>query len=264
MNFSEYKPDNKLSNIIYSYYFIENHVSTHDNIPPLGHPVIQFHLKNNINHFFSNYGFPIDEVVIIGQLTKFAKIKNSEQSSMIGVNLKPTALYKLLHISIKPFTDIATPAALYFGDEIYKLLGKLKSNISDNEKVALLDSYFINLMRDRQIKHDKFDEVIDKIIETKANISIKEINAIYPVSERTLQRYFNDRVGISLKTYMRVIRNLNFFKILNQNNDMKIMDIIFEAGYYDYSHFIKDFKLMTETTPKLYFANNEDFAKKFL
>lgn len=264
MQILEFKPKIKLNNLIFSYYFIQNYVTTHDNIPPLGHPVIQFHLRNNINAFFSNYDFPIDDIMIVGQLSKFAQINNTENSSMIGVNLKPTALFKILNTSTKPFTDKGTPAMPYFGEEIYKLLGKLKSNIPDNEKVALLDEFFINLIADKPLLNDKFDILIDKIFEKKANITINEIKKICPISERTLQRYFNDRIGFSLKTYLRVLRNLYFFKIITQNQNKNIQEIIFEAGYYDYAHFIKDFKLMTGTTPQKYFANNEDFAKLFL
>jgi len=264
MQILEFKPNTKLNNLIFNYYFIQNHAATHDNIPPLGYPVIQFHLKNNINAFFSNYDFPINDVMIVGQLTKFAKINNTNNSSLIGVNLKPIALFKILNTSVKHFTDRGVPAVPYLGEEIYRLLGKLKSNIPDNEKVALLDEFFIDLIADKPLLYDKFDTLINKIFEKKVNITINEIKNICPVSERTLQRYFNDRIGISLKTYLRVLRNLHFFKIITQNQNKKIQEIIFEAGYYDYSHFIKDFKLMTDTTPQKYFANNENFAKLFL
>ncbi|MCB8964357.1 MAG: AraC family transcriptional regulator [Bacteroidales bacterium] len=264
MKITEYKPNIKLNKIIYSYYFIQNHASTHDNIPPLGHPVIQFHLKNNINTFFSNYEFPVEEVMIVGQLSKFAKINNTEQSAMIGVNLKPTALHKLIGGSMSKFTDTGIPASNYFSNEIYNLLGALKAGKSDTEKVHFLDKYFITLLDNKPARHDKFDAMIDRIIEKKGRITLEEIETACPISERTRQRYFSERLGLSLKTYLRVIRNLNFFRLLNENPSKTIPDIIFEVGYYDYSHFIKDFKLMTGTTPQRYFSNNEAFLKKFL
>jgi len=263
MNINEYKPDTSLNIIIYSYYFIQNHSSTHDNIPPLGYPVIQFHLKNNIN-FFSNYEFPVEEVMIVGQLSKFAKINNTEQAAMIGVNLKPTALHKLTKRSINIFTDKGTPASYCFDKEIYNLLSALKAGKSDNEKVALLDKYFSTLLKNELVSGDKFDTLIDNIVERKGKITIDEIETICPISDRTRQRYFTERIGLSMKTYLRVIRNLNFFRLLNENPSKTIPDIIFEVGYYDYSHFIKDFKLMTGTTPQKYFSNNEEFLKRFL
>ncbi len=256
MDILEFKPDNKLKSLIYSYYFINNHHVAHENIPPLGHPVIQFHLKSNIETFFSNYDFPKDEVMIVGQLTKFAKIKQSENSRIIGVNLKPTALYKLSKTDCRNFTDTGVPAAEYFDIRIYELLGSLKTNINDEEKVELLNMYFIDLLSETTSTHDNFDLLIDTIMEKRGKISIEEIQKILPVTTRTMQRYFNERLGISLKSFLRIIRNLNLFRSLN-NNEKKLSELIFDFGYHDYSHFVKDFKLMTGTSPAKYFSNME-------
>jgi AraC-like DNA-binding protein len=256
MNISEYKPDNRLNEIIYSYYFINNKNVAHENIPPLGHPVIQFHLKNNIETFFKNYDFPRDEVMIVGQLTKFARIEQSENTRLIGVNLKPTTLYKFTKTNCKIFTDIGIPAAEYFDNRIYELLDSLKTNITDKEKVELLNKYFIEIISEKNLLHDNFDTLIDTIIEKRGKITIAEMQKIFPVTNRTLQRYFNERLGISLKTFFRIIRNLNLFRSLN-NNEKKLSELIFELGYHDYSHFIKDFKLMTGMTPVKYFSNKE-------
>jgi hypothetical protein len=71
----EYKANDMLEPLVSSYYIIENQTISHDDIPPLGFPVIKFHLRNNINIFYSNYSFPVSEVMIVGQLTKFARVK---------------------------------------------------------------------------------------------------------------------------------------------------------------------------------------------
>lgn len=264
MQIVEIKPDFKLNHIIYSYYLIQNHANTHDNIPPLGHPVIQFHEKSNLNNFFSNYNFPIEDVMIIGQLSKFAKIKNTENTKIIGVNLKPTALHKLLNTSVKQFTDKGTPAAPFFGHDIYQLSVELKNARTEGDKAALLNHYFLQLIANKPLTNNDFDILADTIYENKGKISTEEIKNICPVSDRTRQRYFTERIGLSLKTYLRVIRNLNFFKMLNEQPDKPIPDIIFEVGYYDYSHFIKDFRLMTGVPPQIYFSNKEAFAKMLL
>lgn len=263
MNILEINPDIKLMSIISSYYFIDNQKTAHENIPPLGHPVIQFHLKNCVDTFFCNYDFQREEVMIVGQLSKFANVNFVNESSMIGVNLKPTALYKLIHKSLKHFTDKGTPALPYFGNEIYYLHNTLKVTHSNDEKALLLNNFFQRIINEKPVLYDKFDELIDLINESKGNLSLDTIKAYCYVSERTLQRKFADRIGLSLKTYLRVIRNLYFFELINQNSGKTISEIIFELGYFDYSHFIKDFKLMTNTTPQKYFSNDEQFIKLF-
>jgi len=264
MEIIEHKPNEKLNHIIDSYYLIETTVTTDNHIPPLGHPVIQFHLKNDLNTFFSNYDFPIEEVFIIGQLSKFAKITSIENSKIIGVNFKPTALHKLTKINMALLTDKGVPASDYFNPDIYNLLTDIKQSNDTNSIINLLDNYFINLIENKPIKQDKFDHLITRIIETKGKITLEEIERICPMSSRTRQRYFTERIGLSMKTYLRVIRNLNFFKLLNEFPKKPICELIFEVGYYDYSHFNKDFKLMTGITSQEYFSTNQIFTKQLL
>jgi AraC-like DNA-binding protein len=264
MEIIEHKPNENLNHIIDSYYLIETTVTTDDSIPPLGHPVIQFHLKNDLDTFFSNYDFPIEAVFIIGQLSKFAKITRIEHSKIIGVNLKPTALHKLTNINMALLTDKGAPASYYFNHDIYSLLTDIKQSNDTNSIIHLLDNYFMKLIENKPIKQDKFDHLITRIIETKGNITIEEIERICPMSIRTRQRYFTERIGLSMKTYLRVIRNLSLFKLLNEHPNKPISELIFAVGYYDYSHFNKDFKLMTGMTPQQYFSTNQLFTKELL
>ncbi len=264
MEIIEHKPNETLHPIIDSYYIIETTVTTNDRIPPLGHPVIQFHLKNDINAFFSNYTFPIEEIVVVGQLSKFAQINSIKDSKLIGVNLKPTALHKLTNVNMALLTDKGVPASHCFNHDIYELFNNLNQSNNTDTIIQLLDHYFINLMEKQPITMDKFDILINHIVEMKGNITIEEIERICPMSIRTRQRYFTERVGLSMKTYLRVIRNLNFFKLLNEHPNKPISELIFAVGYYDYSHFNKDFKLMTGITPQQYFSSNQLFTKQLL
>jgi AraC-like DNA-binding protein len=261
ISIKEYKANDMLKNLVSSYYIIENQTISHNDIPPLGFPVIKFHLRNNINTFYSNYSFPVSEIMIVGQLTKFAKVKQEQNTSMIGVNLKPTTLYKLFKTPASYFTDKGIPAAEFFKAEIYQLHQQLLLNMPDDEKVELLNRFFLSFLDKLHAVPDKFDMLIDKIIEKGGNVSTSEIYNVMPVSERTLQRYFLSYLGINIKTFQRILRNLHFFRHLHEPDLPKFSDFLTEIGYYDYSHFAKDFKLMTGIPPKEYFSGKQEFSK---
>jgi AraC-like DNA-binding protein len=65
-------------------------------------------------------------------------------------------------------------------------------------------------------------------------------------------RIFNNRVGVSAKTFMKIIRFQNALKMINAKKTGKLVDIALEAGYYDQSHFIRDFYNFTGITPSEY------------
>lgn len=179
---------------------------------------------------------------------------------MIGVNLKPTALYKITGMDACRFTDKGIPAQHIWHQQIIQLQQQLQQEANDAACITLLNNFFLSLIKNKNITINNFDQLIDIIIQKQGNITENEIFKMLPVSERTLQRYFKKQLGVSLKTYIRILRNLNLFKKITQNPDIPFLDIIYSLGYFDYSHFIKDFKKMTGHTPKQYFSSKQEFA----
>jgi len=260
MQVQEYKADERLKNFISSYYLIENPTISDDHIPPLGFPVIQFHLENNLHTYFSNYSFPVSPVMLVGQLTHYAQVRQTENMRLIGVNLKPTALHKITGENVSKFTDCGCPAENYLGQVILDLHKRLQVEDSSELRIHALNTFFLDLVAPIQTAPDHFDQLIETINLKKGNISQEEFYDLCPVSRRTLQRYFISRLGVSASTYLRIIRNLNLFHTLHQDTQIKLTDAMLAVGYYDYSHFSRDFRLMTGTTPKSYFEGREEFS----
>lgn len=84
----------------------------------------------------------------------------------------------------------------------------------------------------------------------KFNVSrVDELQQHLNLSYRSINRLYNNLLGISPKEFLKIskfrrgIRGLNF---TNSNHSQ----IAFEIGYADQSHFIRDFKNYTNLTPK--------------
>ena len=261
ISIQKFYPHEDLKNYISEYYFIKNQTISHDTIPPLGFPVVQFHLQSNIQTYYANYKFPIDNVMIVGQLSKYAKIQQTNNTSLIGVNLKPTVLYTLTGMNACNFTDKGIPAFQFWGEAVNRVQQQLAAAITDEAKVDILNNFFIQLTHNKTLSTQKLDFLLSTILQKQGNITQNEINKLFPSTERTIQRHFNQHVGVSLKTYIRIVRNLNLFDKLQTSPTQKFSEIIHDLGYFDYSHFTKDFKLMTGLTPKTYFSNHEHFVQ---
>ncbi len=253
-----FQPAEGLNPHISSYFFIRNKEVSVDIVPPLGYPVIMFHLRNKVEEFYNYYDFKPTDVMIVGQLTHFSRINQVPDSEFFGVNLRPSALARLTTIPIHEFTDTAMPAVEVIGESISELLFNLRKSSTITGKIEVLNSQLLPLFNGQET--DRFDELVDSIVDSKGALSIDEIHALYPASERTLQRLFKMRVGVSLKMYQRIIRNLNFFRLAQQFPDECVSNLIHQLGYYDFSHFAKDFKILSGMTPKHYFSGKEEFA----
>lgn len=78
----------------------------------------------------------------------------------------------------------------------------------------------------------------------------------YGMSERTMERLFKNAMGISPKTYQRLVRFEKTLALLKNpafNNSGSVGHLL---NYTDQSHFIKDFKQFSNLTPLQFQKNN--------
>lgn len=99
---------------------------------------------------------------------------------------------------------------------------------------------------------------IRSIIGENGNISLRELSNHYGKSGRQLQRYFKKYVGISPKQFISLIRFKALYKEVVIGEEE--LHRFFDFGYYDQTHFIKDFKAQLGITPSKMGA--ESFRKK--
>ena len=76
---------------------------------------------------------------------------------------------------------------------------------------------------------------------------IYQISKNYNVSKKTIERLFNQFVGISPKKYDEILKINRAIEFLRRGKSL--LDITFETGFYDQAHFIKSLKKYTGHTP---------------
>jgi AraC-like DNA-binding protein len=81
------------------------------------------------------------------------------------------------------------------------------------------------------------------------------------LSKKQLERQFSLAVGTTPKVFCRVSRFLDVCHRLREYQQRTLTELTHECGYFDQSHFIKDFKQFSGFTPKQFSdRNNVSFA----
>lgn len=96
------------------------------------------------------------------------------------------------------------------------------------------------------------------MVESAGNISCRELSKSVYYSERHLNRMFEHYLGSNTKTFSRLVR-INKAIRLMESAGRNITGTSYEAGFYDLSHFIHDFKSVCGMTPQEYRNNMSDF-----
>ena len=73
------------------------------------------------------------------------------------------------------------------------------------------------------------------------------------LSARQLERKFDERIGVSPKTFLRITRfNQSYWMRLKQPK-LDWLSIAVSCGYSDYQHLAKEYKAFANTTPNMFF-----------
>jgi AraC-like DNA-binding protein len=148
-------------------------------------------------------------------------------------------LHELFEASI-PLDCIISPSEIIIIEEL------LSSAQTNEQRVAIVEQFLIKRMNGH-----KLDQLIAKAIEeihfAKGFLKIKELADHLYISHDAFEKRFRKIVGTTPKQFSSIVR---LSSIISQGqNNPNLLDIIFEAGYYDQSHFNKDFKQFTGQTP---------------
>src|SRR5499425_1517482 len=98
---------------------------------------------------------------------------------------------------------------------------------------------------------------------TRGQFRVAELADYCHLSMRQLQRQFDQTTGVSPKALARAIRFESIRERLMFNPNANLTDLAYEFGYTDQAHFIKDFKSLTDKTPREFALEMQHFKNVF-
>ena len=176
----------------------------------------------------------------------------------IGIVFHPLGLnYFLKDFLSTVITETITENFNYFGSRFYHLLEQVFITNSLEEKVQLLDNFFLSEYVGFNEKRLK--QAINLIL--NKNYSVQNISEKLNISRRTLLRTFKTHLNFSSENY---IKNVQFRRALDyfQNSTPKPLlgNLAHEMGYYDQSDFSSHIKSVTGMIPSKFFKTLSNFG----
>jgi AraC-like DNA-binding protein len=81
--------------------------------------------------------------------------------------------------------------------------------------------------------------------------NIETIAGRYNISTRYLSKLFLQYTGVTPKLYTKINRFQQSLQLISEKQD-SLTSIAYDCGYFDQSHFIRDFKSFAGFTPSAY------------
>ena len=254
-----------LSPFIKSFWALENDhpVIKKEKIIPDGYPELIFHYGDPYKINISEQWKMQDTALIAGQIKNHFHLKNTGKSGVFGIKMQPTAIHELFHLDMNSIVDTVIPIPEELKKRFHTIFTIAISKLSFEEKVIQIQEWFSALILKSSTKQHAVSEIVQAIIQTKGKLTLDELSSKSSFSKRSIERYFKKAVGLSPKHYIRIIRFSQIFHhVQAHKNDWS--DIAYLCGYYDQSHFIKNFKEFTGERPSNYGFDEKNMANFFL
>jgi AraC-like DNA-binding protein len=199
-----------------------------------------------------------------GVRSTFFSVNQHGHFKLVGIRFRPWVF--ALHFGIEPARQVD-----HFS-QVDKAQGKITAfndlrmhigtEFSEQELVGLLDTFLLSSFDFNNEVQRIFESIFSFIAEDR-NMPVSGLASRMNFSLSTLERLFRKYIGISPKALFRIIRYSEIWKILNADNNYGWTDLLYSLGYFDQSHFIREFKHFTGKTPEQYAVNRNSTLDRY-
>ena len=197
---------------------------------------------------------------ISGQHSQFIVIGTEQNASMMGVHFRAGGAFPFLSCPVSELNDDVVELEHVWGPRVRSLHEQLSEAPSPQEKFRILETMLRAVGKDSMTEDLASSAALAELQMAHDPVSIKLLSKRLGLSQRQLLRRFEEHVGLRPKALARIFRFQNVLKRLEAERKVHWAEIACEAGYYDQSHFVKEFQEMTGLNPSRYLVDKRDYA----
>lgn len=216
-------------------------------------PAEQPHIQENIPDPCVNIVFEGGSARVIGAVTKRYTVSLEGKGELFGVKFRPGGFFQLSKSSVSILTDKTELIDNSFGTPGIELANNIAKAKCVDDMVQYCQHFFGPRIHGSSAEVDKINAIINVLATDPSITRVDDLSNAVGLSGRSLQRLFKQQVGVSPKWLIRKHRIQEVLSQLERGqNDWQ--SLISELGYFDQSHFIKDFVELVGVTPEAYLS----------
>ncbi|NOT73592.1 MAG: helix-turn-helix transcriptional regulator [Cyclobacteriaceae bacterium] len=260
MEFRQFVPSPALKSYVESFYLFTSDKDSEfsDVVFPSGTMEMIFNLGPGIWESSSKAKFKrTPPLELWGQVTGPLPIRSKGKHVMLGVRFFPHSAVYFLHDKIENFNNQIFDLADVMGNEVKSLHHQLLDCQNATMRIRLVETFLIHRLSVSKKKINKVEKIADLLTSVKKASSENGFTAVadhFGITTRYLHKLIFQHTGLSPKFVNKISRFQRSLRLVSKN-ESPLTSIAFDCGYFDQSHFIREFKSFTSFTPTAYLEN---------
>lgn len=260
MRLQYFQPSSVLAPYVRHYYLFETDMDRgfEDTVFPSGEMEMIFNLGDGLwESVVGDKYVPTPAMELWGQITKPLAIRSKGRHVMLGIKLFTHSVAYFFNDDIERLNDQVSDLSDILGNPVKELYAKLLEATNITQRIELIDDFLIKKLVIGEKKSFRINKVGDILSSIKLNSGEGNLNGIagkHGITPRYLHKLVYRHTGLSPISFNKIMRFQYSLQLMGKK-DRSFTSIAYESGYFDQSHFIKDFKLFTGITPSAYMDN---------
>ncbi|MBN9296175.1 MAG: AraC family transcriptional regulator [Filimonas sp.] len=208
-------------------------------------------------------------IFMMGLTSSTFIIGTQKEIDVISVHFTADGLFRLTGIPAHYFFD----KIINYEDinaTVNRLLSEQLSAASNHqERYQLLDSFFMSLFytngQKKNTAVDMVKKAMDLVLYHGGTMPVDVLAKTMYCSKRNLERRFREVLGVTPKTFSRLIHfNASVKQLADHRNKASLEENAWELGYHDLSHFTRDFKAFYLKSPGEFCKSRDEMESSCL
>lgn len=190
------------------------------------------------------------KVLYVGPFTRVQRIPMLDRCEYFCVLFRPGIMPRVGDVAAAELVNTWAELPKVLGVSIDEL-GERLSNARDvDAKKSLMENFFRKAGLEAVMPAGLYVRAVEFIESSGGRIRVDKLSEILGVTTRTLERMFREQAGVPPKQFIRLVRFQNVLSRLRSRTSFtNLADLASEWGYADQSHFIRDFKTLSQRLP---------------
>lgn len=187
--------------------------------------------------------------IINSRMSRGMAVKMRKGAGCLAICFYPGMAHHFFRVSMHVLSNTTIALSELWQGTAKEIEDKLAGAGDNKTRVAIAQQYLLHqLTRSKQDVH--MTDCL-RLIHCSDNIpSVATLTGHSGFSQRQLSRQFQQYVGLSTKEYLSVCRFIRSLDYLRNYPAVSLTEVAYESGYFDQSHFIRDYKTYAGHTPR--------------
>lgn len=185
------------------------------------------------------------------QTGRRAELIHGGGRASLVVQFTPTGFHRLFHVNADTLADVALDAADVVGPDVTCLYEQMAALPAVRARVRAFEQFLQVRLATARPAHPVADAAA-RLLASHGRHRVADVARATGLSERRFERAFVEQVGVTPKLFARAARLDYALELKRDNPQQTWTRVSQEAGYFDQTHFVKDFKALAGDTPSTF------------